>query len=171
MNLFDINESILNVMENLENCGDNLEFKQVLEDALGQLEIEEEKKVDSIAGYIKQLKIEADSIKEEAKKLQERAKAKEKKMEDLKSYIKNYLIYNGVKKFETTKNVISIKKNPAKVEVSDDFMAIHSGVEDFIKVEEIKKCTLDKKMLLTRLKNGDTIEGARIIQEERIDIK
>lgn len=171
MNLFDINESMLNVMENLEGCGDNLEFKQILGDALSQLQIEEGKKIDSLAGYIKQLKVEADSIKEEAKKLQERARAKERKREYLMEYIKNYLAYNGVKKFETSKNVISIRKNPAKVEVSDDFMTIHSGVEDFIKVEEIKKCTLDKKMLLARLKKGEEIEGAKLIQEERLDIK
>lgn len=171
MNLFDINESMLSVLENLESCGDNLEFKQILSDALNQLEVEEEKKIDSIAGYIKQLQFEVSSIKEEVKKMQERAKVKEKKMENLKEYLKNYLIYNGVRKFETTKNVISIKKNPAKVEVSENFINIHSGVEDFIKVEEIKKCTLDKKLLLTRLKSGDNIEGARIIQEERVDIK
>lgn len=171
MNLFDINESMLNILENIENCGDNLEFKQILSDSLNQLQIEEEKKLDSIAGYIKQLQVESNSIKEEAKKMQERAKAKEKKIENLKEYLKNYLIYNGVKKFETTKNVISIKKNPAKVEISEDFMDIHSSVEEFIKVEEIKKCTVDKKLLLTKLKSGDNIEGARIIQEERVDIK
>lgn len=116
MNLYKIDESINQLVELFEN-GDltEEELNQGLE-AMGEITKD---KIDNIVSYIKNVNAEVKALKEEETNLSTRRKSKEKQVDRLKDYVKDYLVRNELKKLETTRNVISIAKTPAKVKISE----------------------------------------------------
>ena len=60
---------------------------------------------------------------------------------------------------------LSIKKNPPKVVIEDEEMIPQS----FIDVQTVEKVNL--KTIKEELKKGEAVQGARLIQETRLDIK
>ena len=157
MTLFEIKEQFRSLMElDLD--------EQTLSDTLESLEFDLEEKADNIAYIIKTLKAEADAIKNEVKALQERAKSKEINADRLTDYLLNTMLDLGKSKIETTRNVIAIKKNPPSVVTLTDFYN-----EEYMK--EIVEIKLDKAKLKEDLKAGIKVDGAWLVQQERLEVK
>lgn len=110
--LYEINAAIQNFeFEFDEETGEVLNS-----DYLDQLEMDRSEKIENIALYIKELDAEEQAIKDEIKRLQDRAKQKANKRE----YLKEYLKYNlDGQKFETARCNISFRKTQT-VEISDE---------------------------------------------------
>jgi seryl-tRNA synthetase len=157
MTLFEIKEQFKSLMElDLDD--------QTLADTLESLEFDFEEKADNIAYIIKTLKAEAEAIKNEAKTLQERAKNKEINADRLKDYLLKTMLDLDKKKIETTRNVITIKKNPPSVATLTDF---YNG--EYMK--EVVEVKLDKAKLKEDLKAGVVVDGAWLVQQERLEVK
>lgn len=152
MNLYEIDEQIL-------SCVDLDTGEVIDEEMLDQLAMERDRKLENIACWVKNLKAEISAFKEEEKNLKNRREVLEHKQERLSNYLQKYL--NG-SKFETAKCKISYRKSE-KVEVSD----LDSIPEEFLKVTVEPK----KSDIKQALKNGETIEGATLVQTQSMTIK
>ena len=157
MTLFEIKEQYLSLME---MDLDEVTFADCLEGLQGDLE----DKADNIAYIVKTLKAEADAIKGEAKTLQERAKAKLNKADRLTQYLFESMKQLNKPKIETTRNCLSIKKNPVSVVTLEDFCN-----DEYMK--EVVEVKIDKAKLKEDLKAGIKVDGARLEQKERLEVK
>lgn len=116
MNLYQIDENINQLVSLFENGElSEEELNQGLE-AMGEITKD---KLDNIVSYIKNVNAEVKALKEEEANLSTRRKAKEKNIDKLKDYVKDYLVRNDIKKLETTRNIISLAKTPEKAVISD----------------------------------------------------
>ena len=161
-NLFEISERYKNLAELVGN--QDIE-PEVIEEALRSVEGELSDKLQNITYIIKREESDINLIDEEIKRLQARKKAISNNVDRLKQYMFEAMKFADVKKVNTSLNTWSIAKNPASVNILDESL-IDS---QYIVVETVTK--VDKKKLLTDLKNGLEVAGAEIKQGERLTIK
>lgn len=126
MTLYDLAESWKSFLDHLDEIPE-----EAAADTLEAIEGEFEDKLDSIVIIMKQLSAEAEAIEKEADTLTARAKAKRKKIDWLKSYVKQQLLTVGKKKIETARNVITISGSAPKVVLDDAFIAWAIGEKRF----------------------------------------
>lgn len=140
-------------------------------DTLDGIEGEFDQKVDNIACLIKELRLEAQAIKEEADRLTARQRQKQARADWLARYLQANMQATGNGKIETARNRITIKKNPVSCKILDEdtvlgFLQLH-GMADCYKQET----TIKKRELLMRLKDGEEIPGAELETGERLEIR
>lgn len=167
-NLFNINERIEELLENEfnNNCID-LETGEIDSEKayklLGQLIDERKDKIENIVMYIKSLDYDVNAIKEEEKNLKARRESKERKIEWLKNYIKQDLIFNKESKFETPKCALSFIKSQSLEIVNENEIP-----KEFI--EEVISYKIDKNKIKVAIKNGEKVSGAMIVVKENLQI-
>ena len=128
---------------------------------LDALEMEREKKIESVILWRKDLLAEAKAVKEEAQNLQKRAKSCESKAEQLKNYI-SYALEGQT--FKTERCSVSYRKSSGVV--IDDVHALPIEVwkdltEDWISKTKIKEL----------IESGKEVKGAHIEEKQGIIIK
>lgn len=164
MNLYQLNENYKNLVEVLENAGDDANLLELVSTALNEIEDNIKDKADNIVRFIRNLESDTVAIKEEEKRLAAMRKQKEKQVENLKSYLFGFTQKVEGKKIKGGIFTVSIKKNPPSV-VVDDLEAIP---------EEYKKTKVtveaDKTILKKALKNGK-VAGVHLEQKESLSIK
>ena len=153
MNLYEIDSAIM-------NCVD-METGEIIDmEALEDLQMERDQKIEGIGCWIKNLLADAKALKEEKDNLAARQKAAENKAASLKAYLSRYL--NG-EKFKTAKVAISYRKS--------DSVDIAEGAvipEEYLKYSEP---TPDKIGLKAALKSGEKIQGISLVTSNNIQIK
>jgi hypothetical protein len=150
--LYEIDKAIL-------ECVD-AETGEIIDDkALEELELARDNKIENIACWIKNLKADAESYKKEKEVFIQKEKAAKNKAESLKRYLEMAL---GGEKFKTSKVSISYRKSEI-IEIDE----IEKLSDKFIKIE--KKA--DKKAIKAAIKEGAEIVGARIVENNNIQIK
>ena len=150
--LYEIDKAIL-------ECVD-AETGEIIDDkALEELELARDNKIENIAYWIKNLIADAESYKKEKEVFVQREKAAKNKAESLKRYLEMAL---GGEKFKTSKVSISYRKSEI-VEIDE----IEKLSDEFIKIE--KKA--DKTAIKAAIKEGAEIVGARIVENNNIQIK
>lgn len=149
----------LSLWNEVENEDFDLES---LEAALDSLEGEIKQKGTNIAGYIENQNALVASIDDAIKRMQHRKKVIQNKTESLKSYLLRNMQDSGITKIEAPEFCISLKKNPASVEVEDP-----EQVPDQFKREKVT-VTVDK----TAIKKAGGCPGARVVDDRyRVEIK
>lgn len=157
--LFDIEADIREALENLEVDEDGCVTAASFE-KLEALKEERERKLENVALFYKETLVEVEALKEESRKLKERAEVAEKRADGLKAYLKSSLCGEPLK---TARVAISYRKSQS-VDVDEELLSKKYYVR---KVEEKP----DKKMLLELLKKGERIRGAELIENSNIQIK
>lgn len=153
MNLYEIDSAIL-------DCVD-VETGEIFDvEKFEELQLTREAKIENICLWIKNLKAEAEALKAEKEAFDKRKKAAENKMESLKRYISCYLEGTA---FESTKVKVSFRKSEA-LEVLD----VYKIPEEYLKYKEPD---VDKTALKKAIKEGQTIEGAVVVENYNIQIK
>lgn len=158
MKLYEIDQAIESLIN--PDTGEIADF-----DVFMDLQMEREAKIENVALLIKNLTAEAEAIKAEKNALAEREAATKNKVERFKSYLKDILCGE---KFSTPKVAISFRKSAA-VEVDDGFVEWakeHAG--GLLKYSE--PC-VDKTAIKTAITNGETVEMARVVENQNIQIK
>ena len=151
--LYEINEEIL-------SCVD-METGEIIDpDKLTQLQMEFDDKVEGIALWIKNLLSDAEAIKNEKDKLAERQKVCENKAKSLKKYLSECLMGQ---KFKTPKVSISFRKSD-----SVDVFDIGKIPKEYLKYKDPDP---DKTAIKTALKSGKDVPGAKIVENQNIQIK
>ena len=153
MNLYQIDEAIVNCID--EETGEIIDPAM-----LDELEMDRDTKIEQIALGIKNLNAEAAAIKAEKQTLANRQSVVEKKAENLKNYLSNYL--DGAK-FKSPRVAIGWRKSEV-VEVDD----VYQLPEEFLRYKEPE---VNKTDLKAALQLGTEITGARLVQRQNIQIR
>lgn len=159
MRLYELANDFLEV-ENLEGVDE-----QTQNEILNAIKIEIENKGDGIIKFIRNEEASLKVIDEEIKRLQALKKSKNNKIKNMKNYLKHCMNLMGMKKIEGNLGRISIRKNPASLEVLDGTII----PQEYMIKEVI--INLDKARVKEMLKNGETVPGCALVQGESLIIK
>jgi chaperonin cofactor prefoldin len=160
MTLWQIDERINKILENDFYIDEETGEVFFTED-LDKLDVERTKKIENIALYVKNLKYEAEAIKNEIDNLKMRAETKKKKAEKLTNYLDEIL---GGEKLETSKVALSYRKSTAVKIENEELLP-----DEFMTIKIDKKP--DKVAIAKLLKNGETIIGCELIEKQNLQIK
>lgn len=161
MKLYELTESYLNLQELLENP----EVPQeLITSALEQVGEELEVKAENIAKLIKTLEVDIAGFKEEEKRLSDRRKSLENRVENLKEYLDRTMKATGKTKFKGKLFSFNIQKNTPGVSIVDEKLI---PKEYLIQQEPV----INRKAILKDLKNGEDIPGVKIKQTESLRIR
>lgn len=159
-NLYEINQAIIDAVD--------YETGEILDpEALDQLIMARDEKIENIACYIKNLTSDAAAYKAEKDAFAERERLAKNKAGRLRDYLSGFL--NG-QKFSSSRVSISFRRTKS-VDIPDNDLFIkharEDGREDLIRMnpepnkEEIKKA----------LEAGEDIPGAQIVEKQSMIIK
>lgn len=159
MTIYEIDNEIMNCID--------IETGEVIDtEKLNELQMERDAKIENVALWIKELKAEAEAIKNEKQALADRQRVAENKAESLKNWLAYAL--NG-EKFKTAKCSISYR-NSESVEVTEEGLeALMRDHEDLL---TYKTPEPNKKAIKDAIKNdGLTVAGVQLVQKTSTIIK
>ena len=134
-------------------------------DKLNNLMMERDAKIEGVACWIKDLKAEAEALKNEKQALAERQRVAENKAESLKKWLAYAL--QG-KKFKTTKCAISFRKSEA-VEVTDE--GLNNLMKEHDELLTYKAPEPNKTAIKQAIKDGLNVPGVQLVQNVSTIIK
>jgi len=149
------------VVEQIETAENPAEMIESLDKAI-------QVKAAGIGIYCEKLDGMVAALDDTIKKLQARKKAFQNRKESLKAYTLEAMKQHGIEKIECPECTISIQKNPYKVEVEDErlipreFWIIPPPPQPRIDKEKIKEAYL---------KDGEIVQGTKVIQTEGVRIR
>lgn len=130
--------------------------------ALEELELAKSDKIEGYGVIIRELESEIDECSNEMKRIKEIHDRKVKRQEWLKATLKQFLIDNGIDKYESVKVRLSFRKSQ-KVELAQDIVL----PKEFIKVEE----KANVQAIKDYLKQGGVLEGAVLVENSNLQVK
>lgn len=142
---------------------------------LDQAEGDFAEKVERVAMKVRELEAEAEAIKVEAKRLQERAAVRTRAADNLKLYLKRQMDAANETKVSGLVLTVAVQNNPPKVEcdLAEEDLAELSSL-GLAYVQRTVSYTLDKKAVLVDWKANGTINapsGIRVVQDRSLRIK
>ena len=158
MNLYAINDLITQAFESAVDMETGEIVNAEAYEALDSLQMAFDQKAEGILLWIKNLTAEAEALKKEKLAFSERQAAAERKAESLKKYISGVLCGN---KFQTEKVSVTWRKSEA-VEYAGN---VYDLPEELLKYKEPE---INKTELKKRLKAGEVIAGAELVQRNNM---
>lgn len=158
MTIYEINQAILDCID--EETGEIIDTEQ-----LDKLQMERDTKLENVACWIKDLKAEAEALKNEKQALAERQKVAENKVESLKNWLAYAL--DG-QKFKTAKCAVSFR-NTESVEVTE--AGLEALMKDHDELLTYKQPEPNKTAIKQALKDGLTVQGVQLVQNVSTIIK
>lgn len=137
--------------------------EEAIEQSLKVIDDEFDVKAENIAKLISSINGDIETLKSEERRLADRRRSYEKKIESLKNYLFNNLQMVDKKRIQTPLYKISIQKNPAKLVVKDEKRV----PDEYFKT--VKR--LDKAKLKDAVKDGLETDYAELVQEEGLRIR
>jgi hypothetical protein len=141
--------------------------EQTLADTLDGLQGEITVKATNCALFARNVETFADTVDAAAAQMAERAKRLRRKADSIRAYLLNQMRGAGITKIQAAEFTVSIRKNPAAVQIAPD-AAIP---QEYMVVPEPPPPSPDKRKLAEALKAGAVIDGCRLEQTERLDIR
>lgn len=138
---------------------------QTIADTLESLEGDIQEKLLNIGRYVRNIESEADSIKTEEKRLADKRRVIEKKVERLKDYVAQAMKLIGKTKVNDGVITWAIQLNPPKVDVD-----ANADIPLCWYTEKVVR-DLDKNAIKQAIVGGATIPGCRLIQEQSLRLK
>lgn len=140
------------------------EDEQILKDTLASINDAIEDKADGYVAVIKTLEGDNKAIDEEIKRLRQRKTSNQNGVKRLKESLQEVMEQTGKEKFKTALNTYSIANNPPSIEVINE-----SLIPKSYWVEQAPK--LNKKEILSDIKNGVEIKGAEVVQTRSLRVR
>lgn len=159
--LYEINNSISELLEQAFNTVDENGEVQIDFSQLEALQEEKATKIENIALYIKNLDAEAAAIKGEEENLASRRKRKEKRAESLRNYLLNNL---DEPVFESARCSLKIKETD-QTEILDESLI----PDEFMNIKMDRKP--DKNAIKKAIKEGKEVAGATVIKKKNVRIE
>lgn len=159
MKLYEITQDYAQLLDMADSMDETL-----FSDTLSAIEEVLEDKVENIGKMIRCLEADAEAIKAEEKRLADKRKSIENKISSIKSYVQHELEVAGLNKVKRPTITISIQANPPSVLVKDE-----SLIPSHYMIPVAPK--LDKKAVLSFLKEGGEVPGCEITQSRSVRIK
>ncbi len=114
MKLYDLTQNYLQLLDMAEQLDE-----ETFQDTLAAIQEPLEEKVENIAKMIRSLEADITAIKDEEKRLADRRKALETKVDNSKEFLKQQLELAGIDKVKRPLITVSIQNNPPSVHVVD----------------------------------------------------
>lgn len=168
MTLYEIGQAYQYFLEQVE-AGEIPE--EAINDTLGGIEGDFKEKADNIACMIKNMEYQVAAMKAEEQSLAGRRKAKESRARQLKDYLCENMLAINLKKIETARNLISLRKSPPAIKIEDvpRFIEWAQGHEESLLTYR------DPEPRKTRIKeyldSGGEIPGVSVEQKQGLQIK
>lgn len=164
MNIYEIDRQIAELIEN----GVDPETGELTLDqaALDALQLERDKKIESLACYIKNLSYDVKALKAEETALAERRKTAEKKAERLKKYLSEVL---AGEKFSTPRVVIRWSKTKS-VQV-DEPVFLNCKANEMIPDAITYETKISKTAIKKAIESGQKVIGAEIVENLSMSIR
>ncbi|MGX2040403.1 siphovirus Gp157 family protein [Methylocaldum sp. MU1018] len=159
--LYEIAEQYQDALESLANP--DLP-PDVVSDTLEALSGEISIKAWNVAAALLHMEGEAELIRQAEERMSRRRKALENRAAGLRQYLKVQMERTDIREIRSPQFIIKIKQNPPKVIVDDE-----SAIPEIFKREE-SVVHVDKNGIKQALLSGQTVRGAHLEQETRLDI-
>lgn len=130
--------------------------------ALDALTLDRTRKIENVGCYIKNLAVDSAALKAESKKMTERARIIDNKIESLKGYL-NHAIEG--EKFSTTNVAISWRRSESVDIISDALVP-----DEYCNIEQVTVRKPDKAAIKAALKAGEDVSGAALIKKQNVQI-
>jgi len=147
----------------------DIDFTEAEESQIEQIKDIIKAQIDSkgtgIIAVIRNEESDIEALKAEIKRLQDLKKNKENRIENLKKYTKECLEDANIKKVSTSLGNMTVRKNPASVDVIDESLIPSEYKREVVEVK------VDKKAILADLKEGVVVEGAALKNSTSLMIK
>jgi hypothetical protein len=142
---------------------DDQTIADTLESISGDLEV----KATNVAMFARNLEATALAIKAAEADMAARRKAIERRAESLRSYLLANMITCGIKKIESPHFTLTVRDNPLAVDV----FAPEQIPAEFMRQPAPPPPAPDKVAIKEAIKSGMVVNGARLTQGQRLDIK
>ncbi len=174
MNLYDLSaeyETLYQALEELGNEETETELRQAYIDTLEGLSGEFDEKAEAVAIIAKRFAAEAEAVKQERIRLEEREKVKTKKYKLLKEYLLTNMQRARKSKVETARTVISIRNNAESVQIEDSvaFLAWAEKHDDTLLT--YKPPEISKTAVKDAIRAGKQLPGASLVRTQTLQIK
>ena len=161
-------KSLMVLLDERTEIAEQLESSENPAELIESLDKAVQVKAAGIAIYLERLDSMTAALDETIKKLQARKKAFQNRKERLKEYTFNAMKQHGIEKIECPECTISIQKNPYKVEVEDERLI----PREFWIIPPPQPPRIDKeKIKEAYLKDGEIVQGTKVIQTEGVRIR
>lgn len=158
--LYELTQNYNNLLELVDNPDVPTEM---LEESLNSIDDEIDTKAENIAKVIKSIESDVAGLKGEEKRLADRRKSLEGRIDNLKEYVEGSMRAVGKEKIRGKAFTLGIQRNAPSVDIID---------EDVIPEQYfITKKELSKKDILVALKKGEEVPGAAVKQTESLRIR
>ena len=157
LSLYNITNSFITLFEKAEN--EELTQEEIQEQG-NELALALKNKSTSIIGYVRNLDLTSEAIKNEIDRLTTMKKAIDNKNTKFKEYVKENMEKLDLQKIDTELGTLSIAKNPASVEIFDETL-----ISDEYKKEKVT-VSIDKTSIKNALKAGKDVQGARLVEDK-----
>jgi hypothetical protein len=125
-----------------------------------------ETKAEAIVSLATDLEYRAAAGRAEAKRLTDRAIARERKAERLQQYLLRAMQAAGIPRIETVRFTLAVRQNPGRVEVLEQAMV----PRDFIKTVVTE--TVDKRAISAHIKeSGEVPDGVELVKSSRLEVR
>lgn len=162
MSLYEIDRQLERLlMLESGNLVDTETGELLTQEAVDDLQMEREAKIENCLLFIKNMNAEADMIKAEVDNLTARMKACKNKAEWCKEYVANAL---AGEKFKTAKVSVTYRKSEA-VELQGLIIDVP---KQYLKFKEVE---LDKTAVKKAIKAGEEVPGCVLVERQNIVIK
>ena len=151
----------------VERLMDTQDDAQAIADTIEAESYPLEVKAQNVAYAIKNLEATAAAIKQAEGDMAARRKATEKRVEHLREYVKTCMEVAGVSKIDCPHFALSIKKNPAAVDIFEPGMV----PTEFMRQPEPPPAAPDKAAIKAALQAGRDVPGAMLAQGTRLEIR
>ena len=155
-------------LQDLDKLNDLDLPEEVVRDTIEGLQGDMQEKCTNVAAFIRNTESLADQIKQAEQAMAARRKALENRADRIRQYLLDNMQRTGITKIESPWFKISLAKNPPSV-VVDDEDTLKFAHPEFVKTVTTE--SLDKTAIKEAIKAGQIVEGAHLVQAERVSIK
>ena len=178
MKLYEISGQFAELFDRLEEIADcemteeeSADAEAAWYDTLEGIEGEFELKAEAVAQYIKSMLAMAEDIKTEEKRLFQRRKAYENRAAGMKVYLKNCMEQMKLKKLETPRAKIILRKNAPSLSIADEGRFIDMlqelGRDDLLRYSQPEIRRAEIKSLI---RSGEKFDGAELVTTQSLVI-
>lgn len=158
MRLYDISQQFLSIQELAENDDSMIE---AVADTMEGIAADFEQKGQAVVVIFRGMEADIEAIDSELKRLSEKKKAIQNRVEWLRNYLRDNMAATGITKISCPLFNITLSEAAKQVEVIDE----SALPDDYVTVKTV--LSPDKRKLLADLKEGVDIPGAMLVDGTR----
>ena len=140
---------------------------EVVADTLEAIQGDMQDKLRAVIAYSMELDVLASGAKDAAKRMADRAKALESRVDSMRAYALTHMQATGIGEVSTDEFAAKVAKKPASVNVTDAALIPAA----YMRQPEPPPAAPDKAAISAALKTGASVPGCELVQGYRLAIK